>query len=90
MRKAAVLDVSTNLTFPVEVPEMISLEELTVEKEYLLNLKVYTAKNVEGVEKDFINFFEAVDVNQDIEDFIRAYWIYPSKIRFELIDVEEP
>ena len=89
-RKVAVLDVVTNLTFTVEVPEMISMQELSVDVEYLTDLRVYTSKNLEGVNEDFINFFEALDVDQSIEDFIKAYWIYPSKIRFELIDVEEP
>jgi hypothetical protein len=89
-RKAAVLDVLTNLPFAVEVPDIVSMQELTAGKEYLANLRVYTLKNVEDVEKDFTDFFEALDIDQSIEDFIRAYWIYPSKIRFELIDVEEP
>ena len=90
VHKVAVLDVLTNLTFAVEVPEIISMQELGVDKEYLANLRVYTAKNVKGVDKDFINFFEALDIDQSIEDFIKAYWIYPNKIRFELVDVEEP
>ena len=90
VRKIAVLDVLTNLMFVVEVPEMVSMGELGDENEYLANLRVYTSKNLEGVEGDFLNFFEVVDIDQNIEDFIRAYWIYPSKIRFELIDLEEP
>lgn len=90
VRKVAVLDVLTNLTFAVEVPDTISMQELIAEKEYLANLKVYTSKNLKGVDKDFINFFEALDVDQSVEDFIKAYWVYPSKIRFELVDVEEP
>jgi hypothetical protein len=90
VHKVAVLDVLTNLTFAVEVPVRISMQELSVEREYLVNLKVYTSKNLKGVDKDFVNFFEALDVNQSIEDFIKAYWLYPSKIRFELSEVEEP
>ena len=90
VRKVAVLDVLSNLTFAVEVPGMISMQELNVEREYLANLKVYTSKNLKGVDKGFVNFFEALDVDQSIEDFIKAYWIYPTKIRFELLDVEEP
>ena len=89
-RKVAVLDVLTNLMFAVEVPDMISMQELSVGKEYLANLRIYTSKNVEDVDKEFTDFFEALDVDQSIEDFIKAYWIYPNKIRFELIDVEEP
>ena len=90
VRKAAVLDVLTNLTFAVEVPDMISMGELVVDKEYSANLRVYTSKNVEGIDADFIDFFEVLDVDQSIEDFIKAYWVYPSKIRFELIDLDEP
>ena len=90
VRKVAVLDVLTSLPFAVEVPDLISMEELTVGTEYLANLRVYTSKNLEGVDEDFTDFFEALDVDQSIEDFMNAYWIYPSKIRFELIDVEEP
>jgi hypothetical protein len=89
-RKVAVLDVLTNLTFSVEVTDMISMKELDVDGEYLANLRVYTAKDIGNVDKDFINFFEALDIDQNIEDFIKAYWIYPSKIRFELTEVEEP
>jgi len=89
VRKIAFLDVLTNLMLAVEVPGTISMQELIVDKEYLVNLRVYTAKDVEGVEKDFVNFFEVVDIDQSIEDFIKAYWVYPSKIRFELIDMEE-
>jgi hypothetical protein len=90
VRKVAVLDVLTNLMFAVEVPDMISMKELSGDKEYLANLRVYTAKNVGNVDSQFIDFFEALDVDQNIEDFIRAYWIYPSKIRFELVEIEEP
>ena len=90
IRKAAVLDVLTNLSFAIKVPENISMEDLQPEKEYLAQLKVYTSKNLEGINEEFFNFFDAVDVDQDMEDFIKAYWVYPSKIRFELIEVEEP
>ncbi len=90
VRKAAVLDVLTNLTFGVEVPDGILMQKLNVDEQYLANLRVYTSKDVTGVDSDFIDFFETLDIDQNIEDFIRAYWVYPSKIRFELIDLEEP
>lgn len=90
VHKVAVLDVLTNLLFAIEVQDEALLDNLAVDKEYLANLKVYTSTNLQGVDKDFINFFEAVDIDQEIEDFIKAYWIYPAKIRFELVDVEEP
>jgi hypothetical protein len=90
VRKVAVLDVLTNLTFSVEVPDMISMKELDVDGEYLANLRVYTAKDAGNVDKNFIDFFEALDIDQSIEDFIKAYWVYPRKIRFELVEIEEP
>lgn len=90
VNKAAVLDVLTNLAFTVEVRERNVLESLEVSKEYDAELKVYTASNIKGVDKEFTNFFEALDVNQKMEDFIKAFWIYPTKIRFELADIQEP
>jgi hypothetical protein len=90
IRKIAALDVLTNFSFALEVPDKLLLDNLTVDMEYLANLKVYTSKNLAGIDNDFINFFEVVDIDQPIEDFIKAYWIYPSKIRFELVEVEQP
>ena len=90
IRKASALDVLTNVPFTINVPESIPMEGLQSEKEYLAHLKVYTSKNLEGVKEEFVNFFDAIDVDQAIEDFIKAYWVYPSKIRFELDSVEEP
>jgi hypothetical protein len=88
--KVSFLDVLTNLSLTVGASNGVSLQVLTVGKEYLANLRVYTSKNVDGVKADFTDFFEAIDIDQGIEDFIRAYWIYPNKIRFELVSVEEP
>jgi len=89
VRKAAALDSLTNLTFAIEIPENISLENLQVEKEYLARLNVYTSGILVGIDAEFVNFFDAIDVDQKMEDFIKAYWVYPSKIRFELADLEE-
>jgi hypothetical protein len=90
IRKAAVLDVLTNLPFAINIPENIAIEELQPEKEYLVQLKVYTSKDLDGVDMEFYNFFGALDVDQGLEDFIKAYWVYPSKILFELAEFEEP
>jgi hypothetical protein len=90
VRKAAVQDVLTNLMFAIEVPPTMTIDELAVGHQYMANLRVYTQKDAADVDKEFVAFFEALDVNQSIEDFIRAYWVYPGKIRFELIDVTEP
>ncbi len=89
VRKVAVLDMQTNLMFTVQVPQTISIEQLTANHQYLFNLKVYSSKNIEGVERDFVSFFEVIDIDQNIEDFIKAHWVYPTKIRFELVEVEE-
>jgi hypothetical protein len=78
------------LPFAINIPENIAIEELQPEKEYLVQLKVYTSKDLDGVDMEFYNFFGALDVDQGIEDFIKAYWVYPSKIRFDLAEFEEP
>jgi hypothetical protein len=90
IHKAAALDVLTNLSFALEAPENIPMENLQLEKEYLAQINVYTSKSLEGIDKEFFNFFDALDIDQDIENFIKAYWVYPTKIRFELVEVEEP
>jgi hypothetical protein len=90
VRKAAAIDVLTNLPVAINIPENIAVESLESEKEYLAHLNVYTSKNLQGIDKDFFNFFEALDIDQAVEDFIKAYWIYPDKIKFELVEVEEP
>jgi hypothetical protein len=90
VRKAAALDVLTNLSISVNIPEEFAMADLATDKEYLATLKVYTSKDLKGVDEEFINFFDTVDVDQNIEDFIKAYWVYPNKIRFELVEVEEP
>jgi hypothetical protein len=90
VRKAAALDVLTNLFVTIDVPENINMAELQPEKEFLAQLKVYTSQNLDGIDKEFVDFFGTLDIDQAIEDFIKAYWIYPSKISFELAGIEEP
>jgi hypothetical protein len=90
VHKMAVTDVVTNLPFTIEVKEKDVLESLSTEKEYLVDLKVYTSTNMEDIDNEFVNFFEVLDVDQKLEDFINAFWIYPTKIRFELAEIEEP
>jgi hypothetical protein len=89
-RKVAVLDVLTNLSIAVAVAPDIPMEKLQAGKQYLANINVYTSKDVQGVEEGFLGFFEELDVNQRVEDFIKAFWVYPTKIRFLLTDAEEP
>ncbi len=89
VRKVAAIDLATNLPFALEVPTEFSMNTLEVEKEYFASLKVYTARKIgEDVPKDFVEFFEVLDVDQSMEDFVKAYWLYPKLIRFELVEVE--
>ena len=88
VRKVSVIDLSTNLPFPLETAEEFSLESLELEKGYFATLKVYTLKNIGKVEQSAVEFFEALDVDQSVEDFIKAYWLYPNLIRFELVEAE--
>jgi hypothetical protein len=88
MRKAAAIDLSIDLPFAFEIPENVSVEAVEVEKRFSATLKVYTAKNVEGVESEFIEFFEVLDVDQSFENFVQAYWMYPNYIAFELTRIE--
>lgn len=88
VRKVSVVDVLTNAPFPLEAPADFSIESLEVQKGYYATFKVYTLKNVKDVGSDFVEFFAAVDVDQSVEDFIKAYWLYPNYIRFELVEAE--
>jgi hypothetical protein len=91
--KVAVLDVISNLMFTMEVKDNVSatpIAQLTAGKEYLFNIRVLTSKNLDDIKPDAISFFEAVDIEQSMDDFIKAYWLYPSKIRFQLTEAEEP
>jgi hypothetical protein len=90
VRKIAALDILTNLTIAIEIPQTIRMQNVETNKEYLTNLKVYTSKNLNDIDADYINFFQALDIDQSIENFIKAYWLYPSKIRFQLDSLEEP
>jgi len=51
IRKVAVLDVLTNLMFAVEVPDPGKIKEITINKEYLFNLKVYNSKDLKNIER---------------------------------------
>ncbi len=88
VRKLATIDLQTNIPFSIEVPKEISLETLEVEKTYYVSLKVYTARDTPGITPDLTEFFQVLDVDQSMEDFIKAYWLYPKLIKFELVEAE--
>ena len=90
VRKVSVIDVLTGLPFPLEAPTDFEMQLLDIEKGYFATFKIYTLKKAEGVPANLVEFFEVLDVDQKTEDFIKAYWLYPNYIRFELIEAESP
>ncbi len=88
VRKLAAVDLSTSLPFGIDVPADVPMESLEVEKAYFASLKVYTAKDLKTVPPEFVEFFGVLDVDQPMEDFIKAYWLYPKLIKFELVEAE--
>jgi hypothetical protein len=88
VRKVSVIDVLTNAPLPLEASKDFPLETLVSQKAYYVTFKVYTAKITEGLSSDFVEFFQVLDVDQRVEDFIKAYWLYPNYIRFELAEAE--
>ncbi len=88
VRKIAAIDLVTNLPFGIEVSKDLQIETLEVEKAYYASLKVHTARNITDVAPEQVEFFEVLDVDQPMEEFIKAYWLYPKLIRFELVEVE--
>ena len=89
VRRISVIDVLTSLPFSLAAATDFSMDSLDVDKAYFATFKVYTLKKVEGVPADFVEFFEILDVNQSIADFIEAYWLYPKYIKFELVEAEQ-
>jgi hypothetical protein len=84
------LDILTNMVFNVEVTEAVDMKTLIQDTQYVLTLNVYTSKNLEGIDIEFVGFFGEIDIDQEMEDFIRSYVVYSTKTRFEVIEVEEP
>ena len=67
---------------------MSQQKQSKIEKRFLATLKVYTLKNVEDVRRELMAFFEILDVDQNFENFVKAYWMYPNYIIFERIEIE--
>ncbi len=88
LRKILATDVPSSLPITFEVAEDVSMDSMDAEKEYLASLKVYSLRDVTGVEQKYIEFFEVLDVDQTVEDFITVYWIYPNHIKFVLSEIE--
>ncbi len=88
INKIAAVDLATNLPLSVDVSSESILQRLEIDKAYFSAIKVYTAQDITGVATEFIEFFTVVDVDQSMEDFIKAYWLYPTLIRFLLTEAE--
>jgi hypothetical protein len=87
-RKIVANDLNTQIPLTINVPEEVPIEQLGIEKEYLASLNVYTLRNIEGVDEEYIEFFEVLDIDQSVDDFIKVYWTYPSHIKFVLTEIE--
>ena len=87
-RRISAIDLLTKLPFLLVAPMDFPIDTLQVDKGYFATFKIYTLKNVKEVPSDLVEFFAAVDVDQNVEDFIKAYWLYPSYIKFELVESE--
>jgi hypothetical protein len=88
VRKIAVVDIQTNTPFGIDVPTDVPFEDLQIGKQYFASLKVYTAKDTSDISADFVEFFKVLDVDHSMEEFVKAYWLYPKFIKFELVEAE--
>lgn len=89
VRKLAVVDLLTGLPFGIDVLPDVSLADIAIGETYYMRIKVYTSHNLQGVAPEHMDFFKVLDVDQTFEDFIKAYWLYPKLIKFELSEIEE-
>lgn len=86
--KVVAVDLTTKLPFVLEVPKDVSMQIIKAGKEYLVTMRIYTAKSTENVSADYIELFQVLDVDQPAENFLSATCCYPNLIRFELEDIE--
>lgn len=88
MRKAIAIDLIVNLPLAFEISQSVPVKSVEVGKEFSVTLKLYSSKNVEGVDAEFVEFFEVLDADQRFDDFVRAHWMYPNYIAFDLTRIE--
>jgi hypothetical protein len=86
--KVVAVDLATKLPFVLEVPKDVSMQTINAGKEYLVTLRIYTAKSTENVSADYIELFQVLDVDRPAENFLSATCCYPDLVRFELEDIE--
>ncbi len=61
-RKISVQDFQTKLAFIVDATTAIELKEILPKRQYLFTVNVYTAKNLEDVDANFIPLFEGIEL----------------------------
>ncbi len=88
LRKVTANDLITNTSMAMTVPQDFPIESVEIEKEYLASLSVYTLKSSKGIDEGYTEFFEVLDVDQSVEDFIKVYGLYPNHVKFVLTQLE--
>ena len=81
-------DTRTKLLVTIDVSDNASFKTLRIGKEYTVELKIYTSKSTENVDKTFVELFEVLDVDQPVESFLNALCTYPNLVRIELEEIE--
>ena len=82
-------DVNTKLPFILETSTNIPVHTIKVGKEYAATVKIFTARSIKDLKKEFIELFQVLDVDQPTEAFLAAACGHPALIRFELTEIEK-
>ena len=86
--KMVVEDVDTKLPFAIDISANIRVNSIEVGKEYAVTVKIFTARSIKDLRKEFIELFQVLDVDQPGEAFLTAACSYPALVRFELTEIE--
>jgi hypothetical protein len=81
-------DVNTKLPFTLETSKNLPVHSVKVGKEYAATFKIFTAKSIKDLGREFIELFQVLDVDQPTEVFLAAACSHPDLIRFELTEIE--
>lgn len=87
-RKIVVEDVDTKLPFSLEISADVPVHTIEVGKEYTATVKIFTARSIKDLKKEFIELFQVLDVDQPAETFLTAACSHPELIKFELTEIE--
>jgi len=86
--KIVVEDVDTKSPFTLEISANVSAHTIEVGKEYAATIKIFTAKSITDLRKEFIELFQVLDVDQPTEAFLTVACTNSASIRFELAEIE--